>query len=79
MAEIRWGKLALRDLKAIHAFISIDSRHYAKRQVERILARVGQLASHPESGRMVPEKSDPSIRELVEGNYRIFYSCIAAR
>ncbi len=27
----------------------------------------------PLSGRIVPEKEDPNIRELIEGNYRIFY------
>jgi len=28
---------------------------------------------NPESGRIVPEKESPEIRELIEGNYRIFY------
>jgi toxin ParE1/3/4 len=27
----------------------------------------------PELGRIVPEKGDASIRELIEGNYRIIY------
>lgn len=34
---------------------------------------VGQLIEFTESGRMVPEKHTHEIRELVEGNYRIFY------
>jgi len=31
------------------------------------------LVNFPESGRIVPEKNNPEIRELIEGNYRIFY------
>jgi toxin ParE1/3/4 len=34
---------------------------------------LNQLEAFPESGRIVPEKEDPSIREIIEGNFRIFY------
>ncbi len=38
-----------------------------------LIQRVDQLIEFPESGRIVPEKKEPEIRELIEGNYRIFY------
>ena len=37
-----------------------------------LIQRVDQLIEFPESGRIVPEKKEPEIRELIEGNYRIF-------
>jgi plasmid stabilization system protein ParE len=41
--------------------------------VHRITARSRQIGRHPYSGRMVPEYNDESIRELIEGGYRIVY------
>jgi len=38
-----------------------------------LVIRVDELFEFPESGRVVPEKEDPAIRELIEGHYRIFY------
>jgi addiction module RelE/StbE family toxin len=73
MAEINWTKKSIKDLKAINDFISLDSSFYAKRFITKIIKRVDQLIDFPESGRMVPEKNTPEIRELIEGNYRIFY------
>ncbi len=50
-----------------------DSMFYATRFISKLIARVEQLIEFPESGRIVPEKKDSEIRELIEGNYRIFY------
>ena len=73
MAEINWTKKSIKDLKAINDYISLDSTFYATRFIAKIIKRVDQLIDFPESGRMVPEKNTPEIRELIEGNYRIFY------
>lgn len=73
MAQISWTKKSLKDLKSINDYISLDSTFYAKRFIAKLINRVDQLIEFPESGREVPEKSDPEIRELIEGNYRIFY------
>ena len=51
----------------------MDSKFYANRFTNQLVYRVDQLIEFPESGRIVPEKEDPVIRELIEGNYRIFY------
>jgi addiction module RelE/StbE family toxin len=73
MEQISWTKKSLKDLKAINDYISLDSIFYATRFISKLITRVDQLLEFPESGRIVPEKKDPEIRELIEGNYRIFY------
>jgi toxin ParE1/3/4 len=73
MAKVVWTKSSLNDLKLIFEYISIDSHFYASRFINKIVDRVEQLIVFPESGRIVPEKEDTTIRELIEGNYRIFY------
>jgi toxin ParE1/3/4 len=73
MVTIVWTDLALADLKDVHQAISKDSVVYAKKVVERIAERVGQLQHFPLSGRIVPEFGHKDIRELIEGSYRIIY------
>lgn len=73
MAKIVWTNQSLKDLKLIHEYIKIDSSFYASRFLNVLVSRTNQLIEFPESGRIVPEKNNASIRELIEGNYRIFY------
>ncbi len=73
MAQIDWTKKSLKDLRAINDYISLDSTFYAARFILKLINRVDQLIEFPESGRIVPERNIPEIRELIEGNYRIFY------
>ena len=73
MAQISWTKKSLKDLRAINDYISLDSSFCAARFISKLISRVDQLIEFPESGRMGPEKNVPEIRELIEGNYRIFY------
>lgn len=74
MVRIIWSDLALDDLRSIFEFISIDSVFYAGRQIHRLIERTDQLMEFPHSGRIVPEFNNESLRELIEGNYRIVYS-----
>ena len=73
MAKIIWSNLAMEDLRNIYEFISKNSVRYADSLVERIIERVDILETHPFIGRKVPEIANDSIRELIEGNYRIIY------
>ena len=73
MVKIVWTDFAIEDLKLIHEFISKDSKRYADRFVEKVINRVDQIENFPKSGRVVPELNIDSIRELIEGNYRIIY------
>lgn len=62
---------ARRHLRAIHDYIAQDSPTYAKRFVAGILDRSDQLGRFPESGRVVPERQQPDLREIFEPPYRI--------
>ena len=73
MAKVSWTRRSINDLKLIHEFISLDSKFYADRFINKIVSRVEQLIEFPESGRIIPEKEENDLRELIEGNYRIFY------
>ena len=73
MVKINWTQLALSDLEVIHEYISADSQRYAQITVNKIYNRVESHIRQPYSGRIVPEFEDTSIRELIEGNYRIVH------
>ena len=73
MVKVIWTDFAIEDLRLIHDYISKDSKRYADRFLEKLLERVEQLESFPKSGRVVPEFNINTIREIIEGNYRIVY------
>ena len=73
MVKVIWTDFAIEDLRSIHDYIAQDSKIYASRFVEKIILRIDQLETHPKSGRIVPEFNIETIRELIEGNYRIVY------
>jgi addiction module RelE/StbE family toxin len=73
MVKVVWTVFAIEDLKSIHDYISKDSKVYASRFVEKLMSRVDQLETNPKSGRIVPEFNIETLRELIEGNYRIIY------
>lgn len=65
MVKIIWTELAIEDLRLVHEYISKDSKAYADKFIEKIINRVDQLESFPESGRVVPEFDTATIRELI--------------
>lgn len=73
MVKVIWTEFAVEDLKSIHSYISKDSKVYADRFIEKIITRVEQLETYPQSGRVVPEFNNELLRELIEGSYRIIY------
>lgn len=73
MVKIVWTDEAIDDLKSIHDYISKDSINNAIRFSNKILDKTDVLINFPKSGRIVPEFGSESIRELIEGNYRIIY------
>lgn len=77
--KIIWSPLALARVSEIAAYISQDSPSAAERWADAVFSRAKQLLTLPESGRIVPEVDDPSIRELIYGNYRILYRVEARR
>jgi toxin ParE1/3/4 len=73
VAKVVWTKQAYEDLEAIFEYISHDSVKYAQLLVEKILMAVKQIELFPESGRVVPERNEKHIREVIVGSYRIIY------
>jgi toxin ParE1/3/4 len=73
VAEVRWAPQAVGDLEAITEFVAQDSPHFASLFVLDVFAAVERLENFPQSGRAVPEKNDPQIREILLGNYRIIH------
>ena len=73
MTQIIWSPQALRDMEAIRAYIAEDSPRVAELVVGRIVKAVERLEAFPESGRQVPERNEPEIREVIESPYRIVY------
>ena len=76
MVKINWTSLAVSDLKGVFDYIADDSSRYAQITAGKIHYRVQTLADQPNSGRIVPEFEDTTIRELISGNYRIIYSLV---
>jgi len=73
VTPIRWSPQAVRDVEAIREYIAQDSQRYAQLTVDRIIASVERLRAFPQSGRMVPERADPEIREVIVGPFRVVY------
>ena len=73
MVQIKWTLQAKDNLKEIKEFISKDSIVYAQNTIKNIRIKTEILKSFLQIGREVPEYEDKTIRELIEGNYRIIY------
>lgn len=73
MIELLWSPRSVADLEEIRAFIDVDSPAWADLTVRRLVAAVERLREFPDSGRMVPERQLPNLREIVSGKYRIVY------
>jgi toxin ParE1/3/4 len=61
------------DLEAIATYIAADSPAYASTVLRKIIALTRNLSRFPQSGRVVPELEDSSIREVFAYSYRIIY------
>jgi len=71
--RVIWTRQAVEDVEAIKAYVARDSLRYAALLAERIVGAVDRLESFPESGRVVPEVGDNTLREVIFGAYRIVY------
>lgn len=76
MTSLIWARRAIEDVQSIKQFISQDSPHYAELVTQRLIASVERLPALPQSGRVVPEIDDPTVREVIQGSYRIVYRLI---
>ena len=77
MVEIIWTSTAIDDLNNIGDFIAKDSPHFANITVDKLFNKTKLLIRFPNLGRIVPEKNNDSIREIIEGSYRIIYQIVS--
>ena len=71
--KIVWTFRAREDLRDLAAFIAKDNPPAAIKLGELIFGRVEALEKFPEIGRIVPERGQPDIWEIVVNPYRIVY------
>jgi toxin ParE1/3/4 len=71
--KIVWTLRSREDLRDIATFVAKDNPAAALKLGDLIFARVDTLEKFPELGRIVPERNQPNIREIVVKNYRVVY------
>jgi plasmid stabilization system protein ParE len=71
--KLSWTREAVKRLVEIEEFIAQDRPSRAENFIDYLLERVSLIPSNPEIGRMVPEISNITIRELMIKNYRVVY------
>jgi len=77
MVKLIWTDQAIEDLGSIGDYIAETSDRYAKLTVQKLYGRAQILKTFPLSGRIVPEKNEEAVRELIEGSYRLIYEVIS--
>lgn len=73
MVEVEWSAQASQDLESIVEFIAKDSPQYAQLFVVDIFRTLDRVALFPNSGRIVPEAANPTVREVILGSYRVMF------
>ena len=76
MVRINWTAQSVLDLKDISDYIARNSPYYARITILKIQQKTEILERFIEAGSVIPETNLPTIRHLVEGNYRIIYEII---
>ncbi len=72
--RVVWTRGASQELDESIEFIAEDSRQAAIGVLEVILKAAESLVDLPDRGRVVPERGDPAIRELLVESFRLLYS-----
>jgi len=71
--KVIWVKEALERLTEIEEFIAQESPVKAEKFIDFLIEHTAIISQNPEIGRIVPEISNPIIREIIVKKYRIVY------
>jgi toxin ParE1/3/4 len=71
--RVIWSPTATLDLKELRDYIAEDNPGAAVAFVKAIFEAIERLPAFPNSGRMVPEFGDPTIREVIRKPCRVVY------
>jgi len=64
---------ANQDLAELVLYIAQDNQPAAERFGFALLDKIKILENHPFLGRIVPERDDPTLREIIHPPYRVVY------
>ncbi len=71
--QVIWAVSALADLEQIVRYIAVEDPSSARRLGLTLINRAEELASFPRKGRIVPEKGEETLREIIVVPYRMVY------
>jgi len=71
--ELTWSPASRLDLKEIFTYIAEDDPIAGKKFIRSLFMAVERLSVFPESGRVVPEFKDATIREIIHRPCRVVY------
>ncbi len=71
--QVEWSDFARDDLDELVHYISRDSAFYVRRFGEKVVLATRRLRDFSESGRMIPEAEDKTLREIIVQGYRVMY------
>lgn len=71
--EVILAPRAVRDLESIVRYISATDPQTALHFGKTLVQKAEAVGAFPESGRVVPELGDTTVREVFYGSYRIVY------
>jgi len=74
--SVAWTEAALADLQALRQWIARDSEPLADRILAKIMDSLDQAIAFPRIGRVVAERGDESVRELLFRTFRIIYKAV---
>ena len=69
--QVVWSPEALEDFETLTAYIAASDETAAISTGKAILKKTRRIPLNPHAGRIVPERDNPRIREVFQGNYRI--------
>lgn len=77
MVEIDLTERALKDIDEIAAYHSQFSENTARIHIQRIYATIDLLRSFPNLGKISSELDYPRVREILAGQYKIYYHVVS--
>jgi toxin ParE1/3/4 len=71
--KVTWTEEGIDSYDEVVEFLSERSLAHAGSLEVGVLKAVQQISEFPESGRMVPERENPRLREVLVEGYRLIY------
>ena len=70
---VEWAGRAKSDLRPAAEYIRRGSPDSAKAFLSQVFQATRSLSTFSERGRVVPDLSDPAVRQVLVGRYRVLY------